>query len=227
MMPRCALIRHGAYEQLNNVPSALQPFPLTQEGAEEVRRQARLFGQWLAQTKQMLDPIVDTSTLLRAFQTGEIYIEELRDFFTDQPQINSSFSLCERSVGSVANLTIEEIERVLAIDPRFDSPPKNWKSNSDYCLPFDGAESLNQAGERVADHIRSWHRKAERGIKLFIGHGASFRHGACHLNVIKMCDIKRFSMHYGHPIVMEFADNQAPNRLYGEWKQRQIQDVPD
>ncbi|MBJ7555180.1 histidine phosphatase family protein [Marinomonas spartinae] len=227
MTARFALIRHGAYQQLTDVPSALQPFPLTAEGEEEVRRQARAFAQWLTQTNQRLNPVVDTSTLLRAFQTGGLYIEELRPFFLGEPRIHSTFSLCERSVGAVANLTIKEIERILALDPRFDLPPENWKSNSEYCLPFDGAESLNQAGKRVADHICSWHAKAEAGIKLFIGHGAAFRHGACHLNVINFCDIKRFSMHYGHPIVMEFADNQAPNRLYGEWKQRQIQDVPD
>jgi 2,3-bisphosphoglycerate-dependent phosphoglycerate mutase len=227
MSAKFALIRHGAYEQLSQVPSALQPFPLTKEGAEEVRRQACLFAQWLEETGQTLDPVVETSTLLRAFQTGEIYLEELSDFFIETPKIQSSFSLCERSVGAVANLTIEEIERILVLDPRFDVPPKDWKSDSYYCLPFDGAESLNQAGERVAKQISAWQKNSGKGIKLFIGHGAAFRHGAYHLNAIQFNDIKKLSMFYGHPVVLEFVEDQSPRQIFGEWKQRQIQDVPD
>ena len=227
MSAKFALIRHGAYEQLSQVPSALQPFPLTAEGAEEVRRQARLFAEWLKETGHTIEPVVASSTLLRAFQTAEIYIDELKDFFTSPPSIQSTFDLCERSVGAVANLTIEEIERVLSLDPRFDVPPKDWKSDSYYCLPFDGAESLNQAGERVAKQITAWQEKAGESIKLFIGHGAAFRHAACHLNAIQFNDIKKLSMFYGHPVVLEFVENQAPRQIFGNWKQRQIQDVPD
>lgn len=226
-MARCALIRHGAYEQLKQVPSALQPFPLTKSGIEEVRQQAKQFAHWLIETEQRLDPIVDTSTLLRAYQTGEIYIEELRNLFLAEPRIESHFSLCERSVGAVANLTIEEIERVLALDPRFDVPPENWKSDSFYCLPFDGAESLNQAGERVAKHIKTWREQAGEGLKLFIGHGAAIRHGASLLGAIQFNDIKKLSMFYGHPVVLEFAEEASPRHLYGDWKLRQLQDVPD
>ncbi|SIS61016.1 histidine phosphatase family protein [Neptunomonas antarctica] len=235
----CALIRHGAYEQLPNVPSALQPYPLTREGTEEVRQQARAFGLWLRATGRTLDPLVETSTLLRAWQTGQIYMEELHEFFQAPPQLKSFPSLCERSVGAVANLSVSEIERVIELDPRFDTPPANWKSDSDYRLPFDGAESLMEAGERVAQHLLAWREGAESemksgmksGIKLFVGHGAAIRHAAYHLNVIKRCDIKRLSMFYGHPVVfemgLEFADGQCPRLLFGQWKQRQIQDVPD
>ncbi|MDB4837700.1 histidine phosphatase family protein [Marinomonas sp.] len=228
MSAKFALIRHGAYEQLNQVPSALQPFPLTKEGIEEVRRQARLFGAWLEETGQMLDPIIDTSTLLRAYQTGEIYREELNRFFTTTPIIESTFDLCERSVGAVANLTIDNIENILAADPRYTVPPKSWKSDSHYCLPFDGAESLMQAGERVAKHVAHWQQKnSTNDIKLFIGHGAAFRHAAHLLNAIQFSDIKALSMFYGHPVVFEFADARQVRPLFGEWKQRQRQDVPD
>jgi len=229
MSTRFALIRHGAYEQLKNVPSALQPFPLTKAGEEEVRKQARVFGEWLTSRCLRLDPQIDSSTLLRAWQTAAIYLEELHEFFDSEPHIASFSALCERSVGAVANLTIEEIERVLALDPRFDVPPENWKSDSRYCLPFDGAESLLDAGGRVAAHIQSWQSQSLKNdrVKLFVGHGASIRHGAFHLNVITFDDIKRLSMFYGHPVVFELAEDQQITRLFGEWKQRQIHDVPD
>ena len=127
----------------------------------------------------------------------------------------------------MANLTIDEIERILTLDPRYSVPKKDWKSDSFYCLPFDGAESLNQAGERVAEHVRAWQTQASDGIKLFIGHGAAFRHGASYLNAMAFDDIKKLSMFYGHPVVFELVDGQSPNTLYGDWKQRQVQDVPD
>lgn len=226
MSARIALIRHGAYEQLKNVPSALQPFPLTETGAQEVRQQARIFGEWLACHGLRLAPQIDSSTLLRAWQTAMIYAEELREYFDTEPHVVSFSALCERSVGAVANLPVDEIERILALDPRFEIPPENWKSDSHYCLPFDGAESLLAAGQRVADHIQSQPKNSGL-IKLFVGHGASIRHGAFHLTAIKFDDIKRLSMFYGHPVVFEFAEDQQITRLFGEWKQRQIHDVPD
>lgn len=228
-MAICALIRHGAYEQLQDTPSALQPFPLTVEGEQEVRRQARLFRAWLQASGRRLDPEIDASSLLRAWQTASIYQQELADLFAGEPQVQSYPDLCERSVGAVANLTSADIERLLALDPRFDEAPAGWKSDSHYCLPFDGAESLLDAGKRVAQHIQAWQQKqtsASTHIKLFVGHGAAMRHAAFHMNVIAFSDIKRLSMHYGHPVVLEFVGNQT-TRLFGDWKQRKLQDAPD
>lgn len=232
MSQRCAFIRHGAYEQLSNTPSALQPFELTSAGEREVRAQARAFAQFLITSRYQLDPVIDCSTLLRAWQTAQIYAEELNAYFSDKPTIKQYSSLCERSVGAAANLSIHDIERVISIDPRFATPPKGWKSDSDYCLPFDGAESLMQAGERVARHINNWRNSSQAlqsgDIKLFVGHGASIRHAAFQLDIINFCDIKKLSMHYGHPVVLEFNDSKLqPVRLYGDWKHRQIHDVPD
>ncbi|SBS27566.1 2,3-bisphosphoglycerate-dependent phosphoglycerate mutase [Marinomonas aquimarina] len=229
-MAICALIRHGAYEQLKNVPSALQPYPLTAEGEQEVRRQARLFKAWLLSSGHRVAPEIDASSLLRAWQTATIYKEELAGFFAGEPEVRSYPTLCERSVGAVANLSVDEIERILALDPRFDDAPEGWKSDSHYCLPFDGAESLLQAGERVAQHIQTWQQQQQDEerplVKLFVGHGASIRHAAFHMNVMKFCDIKRFSMHYGHPVVLELVGNKT-NQLFGDWKQRKLQDAPD
>lgn len=223
-----ALIRHGDYHQLENVPSALQPFPLSEKGAEEVRAQATQFAEMLNKEDWRLNPIVHSSVLLRAWQTAQIYIDTLKDFFDGPVEHLTSEMLSERSVGSVANLTIDEIELVIEADPRFETPPANWKSNSHYCLPFTGAESLLHAGQRVANYLTSnlsrvtAENNACQRVQLFVGHGASIRHAACHINVMKMEDINKFSMFHGHPIVMKFTQGEW-RHIAGKWKVRDNQ----
>ena len=235
-MVALALIRHGEYAQRADTPSALQPYPLTEKGAEEVREQARQFGEWLATSGYQLNAEIHCSTLLRAWQTAEIYREELAPFFIQPPRLRSFSALCERSVGALANLSVQEIERVVSLDPRLEPLPKGWKSASDFRLPFDGAESLLEAGERVAAHLQALlkpqpHETAKqlnelKQLQLVVGHGASIRHASYHLNVIPFSDIKRLSMFHGHPVVFE-RHHQGWNRLYGNWKQRQSADPLD
>ena len=229
-MVALALIRHGEYAQLANTPSALQPYPLTEKGAEEVREQAQQFGEWLATSGYQLNAEIHCSTLLRAWQTAEIYREELAPFFIESSCSRSFSALCERSVGAVANLSVQEIERIVALDPRLEPLPVGWKSTSDFRLPFDGAESLLEAGERVAAHLQTLlapsPRFAGKQLQLVVGHGASLRHASYHLNVIPFSDIKRLSMFHGHPVVFE-RHHQGWSRRYGNWKQRQSADPLD
>ncbi|MDQ7734140.1 histidine phosphatase family protein [Halomonas sp. SpR1] len=229
-MVALALIRHGEYAQLADTPSALQPYPLTEKGAHEVREQARQFGAWLATSGYQLSAEIHCSTLLRAWQTADIYREELTPLFAEPPRLRSFSALCERSVGALANLSVEEIERIVTLDPRLAPLPKGWKSTSDFRLPFDGAESLLDAGERVAAHLQTLlppsPRLAGKQLQLIVGHGASIRHAAYHLNVIPFSDIKRLSMFHGHPVVFE-RHHQGWSRLYGNWKQRQSADPLD
>ncbi|XGA79822.1 histidine phosphatase family protein [Halomonas sp. CH40] len=223
---RLALIRHGDYAQRAKTPSALQPYPLTAEGTAEVRAQARAFGDWLAGSGWWLRSDIHCSTLLRAWQTADIYRQELASFFTESPSVNSFSALCERSVGAVANLSVGEIEGIVAQDPRLAPLPVGWKSASHFRLPFEGAESLLEAGERVAQHLQALPSAADGQIQLVVGHGASIRHACYHLNVISFGDIKRLSMFHGHPVVFE---RQAVGwrRLYGNWKHRQAADPLD
>jgi len=226
-MTALALIRHGAYQQLAETPSAMQPYPLTGDGADEVRRQARKFGHWLGEAGYRLQPMIHCSSLLRAWQTAGIFLEELKPYFSGQPQVSCYPELCERSVGAVANLTVSEIERIVALDPRFEPLPPGWKSRSDFRLPFDGAESLLEAGERVASHLRTLDlTQPDQLVQLVVGHGASIRHACFHLNVIPFCDIKRLSMFYGHPVVFT-QRKQGWAKLYGNWKQRRGTDPID
>lgn len=224
---RFALIRHGQYEQISQAPSALQPYPLTKEGIVTVRKEAEEFRLWVKQEAIRLNPEVHCSSLLRAWQTADIFIDVLSDLFPSKPQLIESYNLCERSVGSVANLTVMEIESLLQLDPRFEMPPEGWKSDSFYKLPFDGAESLIESGERASTHIKNQCSKQPEALTLFVGHGAAFRHAAYHLNVIKLCDIKKLSMHYGHPVAFELTEQGDVLELFGAWKQRTNQDAID
>ena len=237
-----AFIRHGDYNQLANVPSAYQPFPLNDTGINQARNCAVKLHALVNQYHLTIDPVIDCSPMLRGWQTAEVIREELSSLAL-LPSIEAktlSFeSLAERNVGSVANLTVSQIEEVIAADPRYQTPPKDWKSNSDYCLPFPGAESLLDAGKRVAAHIdrrlseynkcfedpnnaASKHSESKHLtlstqqpiLKLIIVHGASLRHAAHCLGILSKAEIHKLSMYHCEPVVFT-----APETKMGSWKQ--------
>lgn len=218
------LIRHGDYHQRPNTPSALQPYPLTEEGKTQAHACIALIQDILQQTGAQLDPVIDTSQALRAWQTAQIIAEGL----IPVQEVRSFDGLAERNLGCAANLTVAEIESILAQDPRYDSPPADWKSNSHYCLPLQGAESLLRAGQRVADHIvqRLTPETDHPKIKLFVAHGASFRHAAYHLDVLSFGDIARFSMHHARPVGLSLDQKGQWYHSHGAWKIRQPKDTP-
>lgn len=222
--PLAALIRHGAYFQRDNAPSALQPFPLTREGEAQACACGKELATLLEHKGLMLAPFVHCSRQLRAWQTARIACDVLAEL-GHTAEIIQTPALAERSVGSAANLTLNEIENVLADDPRFDAPPPGWKSDSHYCLPLDGAESLMMAGERVARHLQETMASASEGtMTLFFGHGASFRHAAYLLGVLEQRKIARVSMYHGRPLqVCRNADGTWAH-TGGEWKIRQSKD---
>ena len=227
MTPRlvAALVRHGDYQQLADAPSAHQPFALTVDGERQARTAAQSLATILAETGWSLAGEVDCSQLLRAWQTARLIIENLDDRFSTPAQLVEFSDLAERSVGIVGNLTLQQIESVVADDPRYPTPPAGWKSNSDYCLPFPGAESLMQAGERVARHIDQRMRQLANTVdvdtvKLFVGHGAAFRHAAFGMGVLDRAQIARLSMHHARPVYLEYLHGDGWRHVGGEWKIR-------
>ena len=118
-----------------------------------------------------------------------------------------------------------DIEKVVAADPRYGAPPKGWKSDSHYRLPLQGAESLMEAGVRVARHVaRRMEDLAETAeantLKLFVGHGAAFRHAAVHLGILAADEVGRLSMYHCRPVYLETDGHGAWTHLMGPWKQR-------
>ena len=220
-MPRLivALIRHGDYQQRPDTPSAHQPFPLSPLGEQQARQAGVEIAEFAADLGLTLCPSLDCSSLLRAWQTAHILADSLPGN-TDYT-LHSTMALAERSVGIAANLTTADIESLLAQDPRCDTPPENWKSNSHYCLPLPGAESLMTAGQRVAQHLRQ--RTAEPvatdTLKVFVGHGAALRHAAFHLGVLSEAQIPQLSMFHARPRYLEKTE-RGWQHIAGDWKQR-------
>ncbi len=226
-MPRliAALIRHGDYQQLPETPSAHQPFPLTVEGEAQAQQAASALRKTIDSNGWTLAPSVDSSQLLRAWQTAQIITDRLADRFPLPPELSGFDELAERGLGSAANLTIGEIKAIIREDPRFPELPANWKSNSRFRLPLQGAESLLDAGERVAAHLnRQMGTLAKHTgndtLKLFIGHGAAFRHAAYHMDVLSYVQIAQLSMYHAQPVFLEYLSGGEWRHIAGEWKVR-------
>lgn len=220
-----AIVRHGDYHQRHQTPSAHQPFALTERGTIQAQAAAQSIRVMLEQTGWNLYNAMDCSRLQRAWQTAEIMRTELSDCFLQPANLLQTDSLAERGLGSAANLSVAEIEAILAQDPRYSSPPADWKSNSHYCLPLMGAESLMQAGERVAYHLRCRLQQLaaeviDDTLQVFVGHGAAFRHAAHLLGVLQFEQIAALSMHHGEPIYLEYHPGGDWTQVGGYWKVR-------
>ena len=213
------LIRHGDYHQLANTPSAHQPFALTNKGRQQAIDCVDRIRQLVDEKDWQLSPVIHSSNLLRAWQTASIIMQGLPEI----TELQGYDELAERGLGSAANLSVSQIEKVLKEDPRFEQPPADWKSNSHYRLPLQGAESLIDAGKRIAEHLsRSF---AEAGklekdtVQIFVGHGAAIRHAAYHLGVLSFEDIKKLSMYHATPVVIA-PGQQHWQHMAGQWKVR-------
>jgi 2,3-bisphosphoglycerate-dependent phosphoglycerate mutase len=223
-MPRliAALTRHGDYHQLVDTPSAHQPFPLTEKGIIQSKTVAQELLQLSQEFNCVINPAIVSSELLRAWQTADIIRASLGDAAL---MVEQHTDLAERCVGSAANLSISEINRIIEQDPRYQALPKNWKSDSFFCLPFQGAESLMLAGRRVADlliaEMQALHTQSKTNqLKIFVGHGAAIRHAAYHLGILKQEQIAQLSMYHCRPLYFEYLDNAQWRHVAGNWKIR-------
>jgi len=215
-----ALVRHGDYHQLADVPSAQQPFALTDKGLAQAQKGAAELMEIITAHNWSMYPGIDSSNMLRAWQTAQIFAQ-----VCGAKSVTSFDSLAERGLGCAANLTLTQIENILRDDPRYPSPPRNWKADSHYRLPLQGAESLLEAGRRVADHIER--RMAELTVTggsgkvgVFLGHGAAFRHAAFHLGALELDHVADLSMHHARPLFLESGADGRWRHVAGEWKLR-------
>ncbi len=217
-----ALIRHGDYQQLTDTPSAHQPFPLTEKGFFQANTLADLIEERCTQFKCQINPVIASSRLLRAWQTANTLTQGLNGSIYS---IQEYTELAERGVGSAANLSMQQITDIVQQDPRYANLPKGWKSDSHFCLPFQGAESLLDAGRRVANlltvEMQALYQQSQRNqIKIFVGHGAAFRHAAYHLGLLQYEQIAQLSMFHCQPIFIEYQAGNNWQHIAGAWKIR-------
>jgi 2,3-bisphosphoglycerate-dependent phosphoglycerate mutase len=220
-----AFLRHGIYCQPADVPSAHLPHPLTEEGRRQAAATATLLSGWAAENSAAIDPVIDCSELRRAYETATILAEELTGADGAARQVASFAALNERSLGAAANLTATEIERIVADDPRFAPLPENWKSDSTFCLPLPGAESMMAAGARAAQHVRAridaLARTAQQDtVKVFVGHGGAFRHAAAAFGLFDTATAQSLSMFHARPVFLERLPDGSWRHVGGDWRRR-------
>lgn len=220
-----ALVRHGDYEQPERVPSATLPHPLTAKGRAQARELAATLVAEADAHRLALGPTIDCSPLLRAWQTASLAAERLVELRGTAVAIAEHEALCERSLGAAANLTIDQIADAVAGDPRLPPLPPDWKGHPRHRLPFLGAESLLQAGARVAAHLEQRahahaHAGREDRLHVVISHGGALRHAAVCLGVLALERASGVSMfHCGHVLVERHADGHWA-QIGGSWKVR-------
>jgi broad specificity phosphatase PhoE len=236
-----ALIRHGEYAQPAGVPSAHLPYGLTDSGVLQAREAAAAVLEFARRSELTLDPVIDCSRLRRAWETASLMARALTEAAGPAFECREFEDLAERCLGALANLSVTAIEVIVRADPRYSAPPSGWKRDSEYRLPFHGCESLAEAGQRVAQHLRRCAAvpagaRAKSGndaasLKLIVGHGGAFRHAACALGVLSREQVANLSMGYGVPVYLQVERTEGgPDRfvhLAGHWLQRQSSGAVD
>ncbi len=226
-MPRVimALLRHGAYDQPHDVPSAHLPYPLNETGREQARNAVSLLLDAVAAEHWEIETTIDSSRLLRGWETATLMAHGLAAR-QDRPfRVTEFDELAERCLGSAANLSTDRIDAILRLDARCAPLPSNWQRDGFYRLPLPGAESLMQAGERVARHLEARAsqiagRQPSDVVKLVVGHGGSFRYAAVRLGILRADDAARLSMHHCSPVFLERRDAFTWVQVSGAWKER-------
>lgn len=222
-----AIVRHGEYHQRAGAPSARQPYALTDLGLSQARACGDELADALWAQDVALNPVIHCSRQLRAWQTASQIADRLRAHGHIVAEIREDSALAERGLGSAANLTVAEIEQVIAADPRHAPLPAGWKSDSYYTLPLEGAESLMQAGQRVANILRDvMQARQTGGMTIFVGHGASFRHAAYHLGVLQRAQIAQLSMFHARPLQFCYSPHDNWSHFAGDWKVRPEKQEP-
>lgn len=218
-----AILRHADYNQPSGVPSALLPYPLTDMGVAQAEAAAESLAAFSRDNHVPILPDLHSSHMLRAWQTARVIGDCLEQVFACEFNVLEFDVLAERNVGAMANLTVTQIEDIMAADPRYAAPPTNWKSSSDFCLPFQGAESLVTAGQRVAGHCRdaiaTLDQRDNPCIRVIVGHGASIRHAAMDLGLLKADEVSSVSMYHASPMYLT-CENGVWQLLSGKWKPR-------
>ena len=228
-----ALMRHGHFPRPENMASAHLALPLSDEGREQAEAAADELLAVAAANGLEIDLHIESSPLLRAHETAMVVGETLRRKTGTTFEITDRDELIERGLGSCANLRFDEIEALLARDPRLETLPAGWRRLPDFRLPVAGAESLRMAGERTADRIdesllsfapaTSSDGLSPDRLRLFVAHAGCLRHAAFVRGALSLDRVVNVSMEFAQIVLFEIQTNGQWVQLAGDWKKRMPQ----
>ena len=220
-----AFIRHGHFDRPEGVASAHSLYPLSQRGRDQARKVADLI---LATSEEMgleLGPRIESSQLLRAWQTANLIAESLTARTDKRFHVVQRDELIERGLGSCANMSFDEIRATLAADPRLRPLPEGWRRLPEFRLPVQGAESLMQAGARTATQVvtslnsipaedpRDW-------MRLFVAHSGCLRHATVQLGALDVRMVAGLSMDFAQVVFIEKLPSGDWVQIAGQFRKR-------
>lgn len=225
-----ALVRHGHFDRPDETASAHQLLPLSAAGRKQARDAVAAILRHCDTLGLELDSRIESSQLLRAWETARLMAEELETRTGKRFEVVERTDLAERGTGSCANLRFDRIKEILAQDPRLEPLPEGWRRLPEYRLPVLGAESLMDAGGRVAGRIQDSLREipAEDSrdlLRLFVAHGGCLRHACVHLGTLDLAEVESRTMDHAQCVLIELGEDGWFN-VAGEWKKRLLTTEP-
>ena len=220
-----AFVRHGHFDRPDDLASAHSLFPLSAKGREQARRAAGPILELCREIGLELDPRIESSQLLRAWQTANLVAEALTERTAKRFHVLQRDELIERGLGSCANMSFDQIRAMLACDPRLGPLPRGWRRMPEFRLPVQGAESLMQAGARtatrVAASIDSIPAEDPRDLlRLFVAHSGCLRHAAVQLGALDVRTVAGLSMDFTQAVLIEKLPNGDWVHIAGQFKKR-------
>ncbi len=220
-----AFVRHGHFDRPENVASAHSLFPLSRRGREQARQAADPILELCQEMGLELDPRIESSQLLRAWETANLIAESLTMRTGKRFHVLQRDELVERGLGSCANMTFDAIRAMLSDDPRLGTLPENWRRMPEFRLPVQGAESLMQAGARtatrVATSLDSIPAEDSRDLmRLFVAHSGCLRHAAVQLGAVDVRVVSGLSMDFTQAVFVEKVPNGDWVHIAGQFKKR-------
>ena len=221
-----AFVRHGHFDRPPETASAHQLLPLSQEGRDQARATASILAGHAKDHGLEIDPTIEASPLLRAWETARILAETLGSLTGQTLRVEEQAALMERGLGSCANLRFDEIAHILGLDPRLAPLPEGWRRIPDFRLPVPGAESLLEAGQRTAKRIEGSldGLPVEDGVdrmRVFVAHSGCLRHAAVHLGALAVGEVRARSMAFAQAILIERHEDGRWTLLEGDWQEGQ------
>jgi len=212
-------VRHGHFDRPDGTASAHSLFPLSAEGRRQAERAANPILGMCEDLELEIDTRIESSQLLRAWETANIVASALTERMFERTgqrfHVIQRDELIERGLGSAANMTFEQIQEILAKDPRLGPLPDGWRRMPEFRLPVQGAESLMQAGARVAGRVATSIGSIPDGdprdvVRVFVAHSGCLRHAAVALGALDVRSVPELSMDFAQAVMIERLSN-------GDW----------